>query len=306
MRKFIFKILAFIPFCLIGYLVLVICWGEFMPDFLKKNLVPAQAKDTFFRLKEVKHYKDIDLLFLGSSRAYSTFDTRIYENLGYSSFNLGTSGQTPSQTKILLKRYLKTLNPKLVIYEISPQLFINSGLESSCDIIVNSPIDEYSWELALQMNNIMCFNSLIYKYFCEIFSLQPEFKKQNTKATRRYITGGYVEVKDIGFKPVIRATQVKTNEIPSEQIQAFQEVIKLIRNSEAEYILVQVPYTASEYETYNNKHFETIASQQGTYYDFNKNTELMSDTFFRDQSHLNLIGVERFNRELIDTLHLNK
>ena len=79
--------------------------------------------------------KNVDVLFLGSSHAYRGFDPRIFRKRGYSSFNLGSSAQTPSQTKVWLKRYLKHLNPKIVIYEVYPGTFSSDGIEASLDLV---------------------------------------------------------------------------------------------------------------------------------------------------------------------------
>jgi hypothetical protein len=37
----------------------------------------------YSRLSEIKNYKDIDILFLGSSHTYRGFDTRIFLDSGY-------------------------------------------------------------------------------------------------------------------------------------------------------------------------------------------------------------------------------
>ena len=87
----------------------------------------------YSRISEIKNQEDVDILFLGSSHAYRGFDTRIFLENGYKSFNLGSSAQTPTQTKVLVERYLGSLNPELVIYEVYPKTFTMDGVESSLD-----------------------------------------------------------------------------------------------------------------------------------------------------------------------------
>ena len=82
----------------------------------------------FTRLKEVKTVKNVDILFLGSSHTYRGFDTSIFHDCGYSAFNLGSSSQTPIQTLTLANRYLKQLNPKLVVLEVYPGNFTGDGV----------------------------------------------------------------------------------------------------------------------------------------------------------------------------------
>ena len=43
------------------------------------------------RIKDIRNYHNVDVLFLGSSHCYRTFDTRFYRSHGISCFNLGSS-----------------------------------------------------------------------------------------------------------------------------------------------------------------------------------------------------------------------
>jgi hypothetical protein len=118
----------------------------------------------YTRISDLKKYKNVDILFLGSSRAYRVFDTRIYAKQGYYSFNLGSSSQTPIQTKLLMKRYLKQLNPKLIVYAVDPNAF-SDGVESAMDIIANDKNDRESLKMLAKINHLKVFNTLIYGYY---------------------------------------------------------------------------------------------------------------------------------------------
>ena len=83
------------------------------------------------RLTEASRTKDVDILFLGSSHCYRTFDTRFYASRGLRTFNLGTSNQTPLQSEMLLHLYLDTLRPRMVVLEVHPDVVGNDGVESS-------------------------------------------------------------------------------------------------------------------------------------------------------------------------------
>ena len=62
--------------------------------------------------------------------------SRIRNNL--KTFNLGSSSQTPIQTKMLLDEHLDRLNPKLVVFEVYPVVFQLEGVESALDFIANT------------------------------------------------------------------------------------------------------------------------------------------------------------------------
>ena len=74
------------------------------------------------RFREIRDYKNIDLLFLGSSHSYRSFDTRLFTDAGYTSFNLGSALQTPFNSYYLLREYFDQLKPKVVILSVEDYL----------------------------------------------------------------------------------------------------------------------------------------------------------------------------------------
>lgn len=87
------RLVLFSCFSLLFYIVLLCVWGDLMPGQLKKNLnyYPGGYGNLNTRLKEAKTKGKVDILFLGSSHAYRGFDVRLFEQAGYSCFNLGSS-----------------------------------------------------------------------------------------------------------------------------------------------------------------------------------------------------------------------
>ncbi len=275
-----------------------------MPSFLSPNLIKSQNKNTLVRLQDVDNYKDIDILFLGSSRAYSTFDVRKYRELGYNVFNLGTSSQSPIQSKILLQRHLKRLNPKLVIYEVSPLTFASDGIESATDIVANGALDLHSLELSLRFKNAKVINSLIYRTNSAIFNTHPIAAMDIDESRRKYIEGGYVEVDISQFKLLRSVDENSTDMMTDMQVEAFEEIMELLKENQSKCVLVQVPFVKQKYELHNNAQFNRFISSFGEYYNFNDFEELTSTEYFRDDRHLNLTGVELFNDYLIRELGL--
>ena len=259
---------------------------------------------TYSRLSEIKNHGDVDILFLGSSHAYRGFDTRIFLNNGYKSFNLGSSAQTPLQTKVLLKRYLESLNPELVIYEVYPTTFTIDGVESSLDIVSNDKNDLYSLDMALRINNIKTYNTLIYSITRDLLRLNNSFSEPIFKGNDKYISGGYVE-KEIGF---FQPTQFKKKEIALKdyQLESFSEIVQMVKNKNIELILVYAPISKVNYESYGNNHyFDSIIKNYAEYYNFNEIIDLNDSLHFYDSDHLNQNGVDIFNEKLIELLNKN-
>jgi hypothetical protein len=258
----------------------------------------------YSRLSEIKNYGDIDILILGSSHAYRGFDTRIFKEKGYKAFNLGSSAQSPAQTKVLLNRYLESLNPELVIYEVYPATFTLDGVESSLDLIANDINDLPLLKMALKINNIKTYNTLIYGYIFDLLGLNKSFSEPVIKNDDRYISGGYVE-KEISF---YEPTEFGKKEISLRdyQLETFSEIVRIVKNKNIELVLVYAPIPRANYKSYNNNYyFDSIMRRYSAYYNFNEIIALNDSLHFYDSHHLNQNGVNIFNKKLIELLNEN-
>jgi hypothetical protein len=310
MKKFIILILKFSVFLLVFYSILIIFWGRFAPAILRPNINFTYRTYGFTntRLNEINKFKNIDILFLGSSHAYRGFDTRIFNNAGLKSFNLGSSSQTPIQTEILLKRYLDSLNPKMIIFEVSPLSFSTDGVESTLDIISNDKNDLNSIKLALNQNNFKIYNTLFYSYFHTIYRDlfdEKKYAEDIMKGNDMYISGGYVEKQFKLFKYVnYPKTQWQFNET---QFFALQRIIKLVNKRNIKLILIQAPSTSNFYNAHtNNIEFDDRISNYGIYFNFNEISKLDDSLHFYDAHHLNQKGVEILDNDIINLIFKKK
>ncbi len=292
------------------YLALLIIWGELMPPAVTKNVnysIGAYGH-MYTRTREVEKYTDIDLLFIGSSHAYRGFDTRIAAKFGFKSFNLGSSAQTPIQTKLLLEKYLDSLKPKTVIYEVYPYTFINDGVESSLDMIANGEIDCNVLNMAFSINNIKTYNSLVYGYYRNLFNRNKNFHENKIIKEDSYVSGGFVERKMEYYSSNAEKQGEKTEWIPKEyQVDAFEKIVKLIAERNIKLILVQSPVTRAAYEKYtDNEKIDQYFSTKARYINFNKRLNLSDSTDFYNSDHLNQNGVRVYNENLFSILLKDK
>lgn len=305
MKKFITSILYFIPIALVVYIALVCVWGSNFPTRHRSNLIYRLGDwgHTFSRMQDVKSYHDVDILFLGSSHAYRGFDVRKFDSLGLKTFNLGTSAQTPIQTKALLKRYLKQLNPDTIIYEVSPILLSYEPVESTLSLIANDKNDIHTLEMVLDINHVKTYNTAIYAAYRDMMGLNDEFKENKSRADDLYISGGYVQKRMKRFR--YKKHKDKTLEPKPIQLNAFYYIIDMIMDQNIELILVQTPMTKSLYDSHiTNAEFDDKMEGISTYYNFNEILQLDDSIHFYDTHHMNQDGVDIFNAALIDTLGL--
>jgi len=303
MRKLTFRLLLFILFSFSIYVVNLFFWAQFSSSILKPNLnfIIGNFGHLNTRLKEVKQYKNVDILFLGTSRAYRGFDPRIFSNQGYKTFNLGSSAQTPIQTKVLLQRYLNRLNPKIIIYEVYPSTFEFEGYESSLDLISNDKNDFNSLKMIFKLNNIKLYNTFIYSFTRELFKLDERYHEPIKKNNDYYINGGFVEKKMAYYKSnFIEKKIIKFNKV---LLKSFEEIIIEIQKRNIPLILVYAPLPFNSYERYsNNDYFDFMMKSYSKYYNFNK-IKPYNDSLFYDSEHLNQNGVKKFNFNLLKVLN---
>ena len=254
------------------------------------------------RIQDLATYNDVDVLFLGSSHAYRGYDPRIFMKYGIKSFNLGSSSQTPIQTEILLKRYLNSLNPKLVVFEVSPGTLSRDGVESALDLIANGRIDYLSIKMALDLNHVTVYNTLIYGMIRDLLNLDSDFVVPIQQGKDTYVKGGFVE-REITFFENNKADSLKKWELVKYQKEAFERILKKFKKLKINVILVQAPVTKERYDSYSNNsaidfYFKSLAD----YYNFNNILNLPSTSYFYDSHHLNQDGVKIFNESLLNTL----
>lgn len=290
----------------LGFYFIALCLaGDLLSPKITKNLIYkyGAAGQSLNRFNEVKQVKNIDILFLGSSHTYRGFDNRIFKNHGFTSFNLGSSSQTPLQTNILLDRYLNQLNPQIVIYEVYPITFTLDGLESALDLVTNDQNDFSSWKMALTLNHIKLYNSLIYSTYRQITNKIKLTDVKSTIGNDQYISGGFVENTKGSFQPkTSKKTILKFNQ---NQLDLFAENLKTIEKQGAEIILVQAPVTTDHIKSFTNySQVDSLINNYPNYYNFNQILQLTDSLHFFDAHHLNQKGVEIFNNKLIEVIPL--
>jgi hypothetical protein len=300
--KFIKSIVQFTIVLIPIYLLAILFCGKIFPPAMLGNLRYSfgPPTDTYFRLKEAQQFKDVDILFLGSSRAYRGFDTRIFNNAGYNSFNLGTSAQKPIQTEIILSRYLERLNPKIVVFEVCPAIFSGESIESSIDILTNSKLDKHSFSLLCKSKNIITLNCFIAEVYKSLFHSTKLILPNQVKGQDVYIKGGFVQSVQ-KFNAKTKEEQNDNLSINPDQQKAFENIIALLKQKKIKVILVQAPTMNAFYKNYPyNNNFDSKMRSYSSYVNFNKILKLNESINFYDVNHLTQTGVEIFNHELVD------
>lgn len=299
MKLFLKNIVVFSLFSLIFVIVGLILWGELIPLQLQHNLRYQRGGNGFMytRIREIPKFKNSDILAIGSSRTYRGLDPRVFKKAGITLFNLGSSAQTPIETELLLKRYLDTINPKLVILEVS--IFADDGVESATDIISNDKVGKDSVEMIITISNFKLYLSFIYSFWRQIFFGDGDFIEAPTKKDgSKYISGGYVEHPLKHQKKMLYTAREIT--MRRYQQKAFERTIAFLKKRKVKVLLVRLPITSELYNSYENidEINKWIRTSNISFVSLQP-MKLESERYFYDSQHLNQEGAEVVSRKII-------
>jgi hypothetical protein len=297
MKKFILHCIGFALFAAVVYVAALML----LPAGLKKNFFNNLNRGYLHkRIAEIDSFGKVQVLFIGSSHAYRTFDTRIYKQAGIASFNFGSNNQTPIQTYYLLKRYMHKLQPEVVVFEVNPYIFSLDGVESLINIISCDSINAGTVEMAATLQNMKAWNSLVYVWVREKLGKPYKYPVEDTRNT--YISGGYVEC-------LVNYYHSKTrpeNDLPiaGRQMEYFGKVLRFLAEKNIPVLLVQAPVVHKFYNDQCAARFDARMQETGLpYYNFNNRDIHFVDTLhFWDAQHMNQFGVQLFNQAFLPVL----
>jgi len=305
MRRFLKQLALFALACVLLYPLVVVACSIILPLSFVKNVKHPLGGNGHMRtrLAELKGHGPVDVLFLGSSHTYRGFDPRVWEARGYSSFNLGSSSQSPVQTELLVKEYLDQLEPQLVIYEVYGVLGNLDGVESALDLIANRKVDLASLEMVLRVKNMLAFNSLIYGATRQLLGVDRSFNEPLLNPPDQYIPGGFVE-HDETAADTTATVRTTVGGPKAFQWNAFQRTLALLKVQGVRTVLVEAP-TTRPFNTQlhaDPSEVDQWLRERPDLLDMNGAAGLVDSIHFYDHDHMSQKGVVLFNNALINTL----
>ncbi len=261
---------------------------------------------TLQRFREITAYDDLDILFVGSSHCYRSFDPRLFAQAGLKTFNIGSTGQTPLNSYYLLRKYLSEVNPGLVVFEVFPHILQNDGFKSFVDVARNTPLSGEVVAMGLRTGNPHALNVCAAVYLRRL--LKPlEQERQHPEKDEHYVEGGYVERNQTGNDGDRYRGSLSVN---PQQMRYLKKAIELVTSRNSRILLVTQPLPLSTRNgTANyaavNEQVRQLAGKCGVpYIDFNDRLVLDDRLHFFDWHHLNAEGVRLFNRQVLELVEL--
>lgn len=257
------------------------------------------------RFSEIENYANIDILFVGSSHCYRSFDPRVFGSAGLTTFDIGSDAQSPLNSHYLLRRYGDRLSPRLVIFEVNPTIFRLDGLESFYDILANSDLSSEVVEMGLAVGTPQSINALVARVLTVTARPLSEVT-QDEIFNESYVAGGHVS--SDGVYRYIRIDD-SGDIIPlDDQIDFLKRNMELIQSRGAKVLLVIAPIPAERMASITNydeitARIDTIAQEfSAQFHDFNREMLFRKHSHFRDSHHLNSLGAKVFSDAILNML----
>jgi len=267
---------------------------------------------SLLRYREAKRFTrdSIDVLFCGSSHCYRGFDIRIFSKAGISSFNMGSSAQTPLNTFYLLKDFTLNIHPSKIVLEVYWNTLQSKGVESAIDLISNTPLSYSNFKMGI---NTYSFEPVKTWFYQKIHRIKFPLDQEGLLPSKNdiYISGGFVETKRDTNKYVLENTNNQTALNSLEQLVYIDSIYKYCKANHIELILINTPVYELVVQSISNydekiEEIKQFASYRNlSFIDFNSvelyqygNWNPRIDWY--DDTHLTQRGVVKFNTLFIE------
>lgn len=253
----------------------------------------------------------LDVIFCGSSHAYSSFNPLVIgEETGLSCYTIATQKQPLWATYYYIKEAIKRQNPSLIVLD----LFSFSLTDEYSDEATNYTFTD---DFPFGINKLnMVRHSVAPK---DSFSLLVKFTKYHTRWNE-------LTAEDFSYTPntlsdylygycmlTETATDIVPNEIgnpisiPSSDKNELwlKNIIELCRKNNTRLLLVKTPMNRTSEECgYFMRAAEIAAEEDVQFIEYNSYFDeigLSFETDFYDRAHLNWLGAEKFSRYFAQT-----
>lgn len=277
----------------------------------------------------------LDLVFIGSSYAYRTFDPEVFDKkLNINSFNMGSPLQKPVESYYVLKETLKYQKPDLVVLDINWGLFnedkyFNTKLWNFDNMKFSSNKMGYFFNVFDRDQYIYVFFKSV-RYHDEIDKLvENNTSNNNTQDADSYLKnykgkGFIIDNNVVDVKSVEKRFENGSNN-PSkykwnkEQLKYLDKIVTLCKDKKVKLLFVTAPQSPIYLKLYDTHWFDydnirqtagNLAAKYGVeYLDYNTinmEEKLVTNQDFSDSSHLNYGGAQKISSHLADYLLLNR
>ena len=286
------------------------------------NYFTKSRYDGFYELPQ----NSVDMVFLGSSHSYCTFDPENFdEAFGTSSWQMGTPLQTTDTTYYSLLRVLETQSPKVVVIEIYWDMldddFLIEQAKNFFAVLENDELQNAYIKEVFPLGEKVKYRIKPIRYQADFFaykaseikkSLQEKYgvydpPEEENAGEEDYRSKGYVYCDYVMSESEYDKTNQYKNfdghswEMKPEKAAYLEKIAKLCEEKGIKLIFVTAPIAPvsmdyiKNYDEVHEKLSDLARNLNVPYIDYNEknyNEKILTNEYFRDDAHLNDRGVK--------------
>lgn len=312
MRIF-FRVVAFLGLFIVGYVVSVggatfIEWRDrpIVERLIGRSLEPGGYGQTLRRFREAGASGEVDILFAGSSHAVRGFDVRPYEAAGLRAMNVGSMAQTPLNSYYVLDDHLARLQPRLLVYELYPEVIGAEAISSAQDLIVNTPATPWLFRMTMALRSPEVLATLVATFWTRLQTPLDDAISRDIPG-ETYVEGGYLEKAD-SLKVYPDDDSPVAWILKERQLTYLRRISHMAKVHDVQLVFVTHPLPTEKLENVTGAEaaFEQLAAlaqeEQIPYLNLNGTLRLSTLDHFYDTHHLNAAGGRIFNDYLLQWL----
>ena len=281
----------------------------------------------------------LDMVFLGSSHSYCTFDPENFDSvLGTSSYQLGMPLQHMDSTYFTLLEVLNYQKPKKVVVEVYWDMLDDEFELTQAgylfQVLRNTELEKQYIKEVFPLSQKLMYDTDIFRYQADYFAYRnSKFKKslefkygvytpatEKQEGVKKYRSKGYTYCNynmlpdEMDKTNQFKGLDGKDWKINETQKKYLQKLIDTCKERGIEVIMTTAPIAPVSYDYISNYEcihdvFQKIADENNlTYLDFNlvnAKEHILTNDNFRDDAHLNDSGVKIVDKYMIDHGYLN-
>ena len=243
-----------------------------------------------------------DLLIFGSSRASNHYvPSSFAETLGITCFNNGYNGQDIYYHYSILESTLSRYNPKIIIYDISNWDFRKDkrDTESLSLILPNySDLNDSIKKLIEEMGPYEKYKlwSHCYPYNSMIIRIAECYYLNKDK---RMGKSGYTPLSGLLKKVSMKHIEDDDQVLDPQKISYLEKFIIDAKKNNIYLIIAISPTT----KVRDNNFLQSLTDIHNIeFWDYSNNPDFMKPEFFKDPTHMNSIGAEKYSNALAERI----
>jgi hypothetical protein len=276
-------------------------------DLIKRTLPEHGRWTDRYKFDEIaRYFGPLDVLFLGSSQTFTTFDPRIFERHGLEVFNLGTAAQTPLTTYYLLEAWGDRFRPRLLVVDVYWGFMGPDGeIESILDLLQNARSSPHLLRMVAASNTIEAWIGLWFaahrlSFYTPIGQSLRRFDKPVPIRPQKgiyYIPGGFFENPVVAPAGSLPRRRVR---IDPEQLDYLRRIAAWAHVRNTPLIFIKTPVSPSYAASITNladilSSIDRVVRESGhELVDYNTDRELVAGLEFRNADHLTSSGARVF------------